>query len=88
MKKEYSLPVENPHSLTYVARNIFNVTVEQRERVLDVGLCECLNVSYLEERVKQCEYLAQGFSIELIRCYGIRTSELGGLLHGVRPQDP
>lgn len=31
MKKEYSLPVEKPHSLTYVARNIPDVTVEQRE---------------------------------------------------------
>ena len=34
MKKEYSLPVEKPHSLTYVARNIPDVTVEQRERAL------------------------------------------------------
>ena len=34
MKKEYSLPVEKPHSLTYVARNIPDVTVEQWERAL------------------------------------------------------
>ena len=83
---------------------------------LAAGLYECLNFHYLDERVKQCEYLAQGFyragikgvvlpagghgvyinmdeffdgkrghdtfagqgfSIELIRRYGIRTSELG-----------
>ena len=83
---------------------------------LAAGLYECLNFNYLDERVKQCEYLAQGlykagvkgvvlpagghgvyinmdaffdgkrghesfagqgFSIELIRRYGIRTSELG-----------
>lgn len=83
---------------------------------LSVGLYECLNFNYLEERVKQCEYLAQGFynngikgvilpagghgvyinmdeffdgkrghetfagegfSLELIRRYGIRVSELG-----------
>ena len=83
---------------------------------LAAGLYECCNFNYLEERVKQCEYLAQGFykagvkgvvlpagghgvyinmdeffdhkrghetfagqgfSLELIRRYGIRTSELG-----------
>ena len=83
---------------------------------LAAGLYECLNVDYLDARVKQCEYLAQGFykagvkgvvlpagghgvyinmteffdgkrehekfagqgfSIELIRRYGIRTAELG-----------
>lgn len=83
---------------------------------LATGLYECCNFNYLDERVKQCEYLAQGFykagikgvvlpagghgvyinmdeffygkrghdtfagqgfSIELIRRYGIRTSELG-----------
>ena len=83
---------------------------------LAAGLYECLDFNYLDERVKQCEYLArgfyeagvkgvvlpagghgvyinmdeffdgkrghetfagQGFSIELIRRYGIRTSELG-----------
>lgn len=83
---------------------------------LAVGLYECLDFNYLDQRVKQCEYLAQGFykagvkgvvlpagghgvyinmdeffngkrghetfagqgfSIELIRRYGIRTSELG-----------
>ena len=83
---------------------------------LAAGLYECTNFNYLDERVKQCEYLAQGFykagvkgvvlpagghgvyinmteffdgkrghetfagqgfSIELIRRYGIRTSELG-----------
>lgn len=83
---------------------------------LAAGLYECCNFDYLDERVKQCEYLAQGFykagakgvvlpagghgvyinmdeffdnkrghetfagqgfSLELIRRYGIRTSELG-----------
>lgn len=83
---------------------------------LTAGLYESCNVSYLEHRIKQCEYLAegffkagvkgvvlpagghgvyinmdeffdgrrshesfagQGFSIELIRRYGIRTAELG-----------
>lgn len=83
---------------------------------LSAGLYECLNFNYLDERVKQCEYLAQGFykagvkgvvlpagghgvyinmdeffdgkrghdtfagegfSLELIRRYGIRVSELG-----------
>ncbi|MBR6444589.1 MAG: tryptophanase [Firmicutes bacterium] len=83
---------------------------------LAVGLYECCNFDYLEERVSQCNYLAeglydagvkgvvipagghgvyinmdeffdhkrghekfagQGFSIELIRRYGIRVSELG-----------
>lgn len=83
---------------------------------LSAGLYECCNVKYLEERVGQCEYLAQGFynagvkgvvlpagghgvyinmdgffdnkrghetfagqgfSLELIRRYGVRTSELG-----------
>jgi len=83
---------------------------------LAAGLYECLNFRYLEERVKQAQYLAQGFynagikgvvlpagghgvyinmdeffdnkrphecfagqgfSLELIRRYGIRTSELG-----------
>lgn len=82
---------------------------------LAVGLYECGRFEYLDERVKQCEYLAQGFykagipvvlpagghgvylnmdkffdykrghdtfagqgfSIELIRRYGIRVSELG-----------
>ena len=83
---------------------------------LAAGLYECLDFNYLDERVKQCEYLAQGFykagvkgvvlpagghgvyinmdeffdgkrghdtfagqgfSVELIRRYGIRTSELG-----------
>ncbi len=83
---------------------------------LAAGLYECCNFRYLEERVQQCEYLAQGFykagvkgvvlpagghgvyinmdeffdnkrghesfagqgfSLELIRRYGIRTSELG-----------
>ncbi len=83
---------------------------------LAAGLYECLSFDYLDERVKQCEYLAQGFykagvkgvvlpagghgvyinmdaffdgkrghdtfagqgfSIELIRRYGIRVSELG-----------
>jgi len=83
---------------------------------LAVGLYECLNESYLHDRVSQCNYLAkgfydagvkgvifpagghgvyinmdeffdgkrshesfagQGFSIELIRRYGIRTAELG-----------
>lgn len=80
------------------------------------GLYECCNFDYLDQRVKQCEYLAQGFykagvkgvvlpagghgvyinmdeffdnkreplsfagegfSLELIRRYGIRVSELG-----------
>ncbi len=83
---------------------------------LAAGLYECLEFNYLDERVKQCEYLAQGFykagvkgvvlpagghgvyinmdaffdgrrghdtfagegfSLELIRRYGIRVSELG-----------
>ncbi len=83
---------------------------------LTVGLYESCNFRYLDERVKQCEYLAQGFykagvkgvvlpagghgayinmdeffdhkrshesfagegfSLELIRRYGIRVSELG-----------
>lgn len=83
---------------------------------LAAGLYECCNFNYLDERVKQCDYLAegfykagvkgvvlpagghgvyinmdeffdnkrchekfagQGFSLELIRRYGIRTSELG-----------
>ncbi|MBS6952262.1 MAG: tryptophanase [Enterocloster asparagiformis] len=82
---------------------------------LACGLYECGRFEYLEERVKQCEYLAQGFykagvpvvlpagghgvyinmdrffdgkrghesfagagfSLELIRRYGIRVSELG-----------
>ena len=83
---------------------------------LAVGLYECCDFHYLDERVKQCEYLAQGFykagvkgvvlpagghgvyinmdaffdgkrghetfagegfSLELIRRYGIRVSELG-----------
>lgn len=83
---------------------------------LAVGLYECSKFEYLDARVKQCEYLAQGFynagikgvvlpagghgvyinmdeffdnkrapetfagqgfSVELIRRYGIRTSELG-----------
>ena len=83
---------------------------------LAAGLYECQNFDYLDQRVKQCEYLAQGFykagvkgvvlpagghgvyinmdeffdnkrapesfagqgfSIELIRRYGIRTAELG-----------
>ena len=83
---------------------------------LAAGLYECLNFDYLDARVKQCEYLAQGFykagikgvvlpagghgvyinmteffdgkrdhekfagqgfSVELIRRYGIRTAELG-----------
>ena len=83
---------------------------------LAVGLYECSKFEYLDERVKQCEYLAQGFykagvkgvvlpagghgvyinmdeffddkrgpetfagqgfSVELIRRYGIRTAELG-----------
>ena len=83
---------------------------------LAAGLYECCNFNYLDERVKQCQYLAdglynagvkgvvlpagghgvyinmdeffdhkrehekfagQGFSIELIRRYGIRTAELG-----------
>lgn len=83
---------------------------------LAAGLYECLNVNYLEARIGQCEYLAQGFyqngikgvilpagghgvyinmdeffdgerghetfagegfSLELIRRYGIRVSELG-----------
>lgn len=82
---------------------------------LAAGLYECCNFNYLDERVKQCEYLAQGFykagvpvvlpagghgvyidvdrffdgkrdhesfagtglSMELIRRYGIRVSELG-----------
>ena len=83
---------------------------------LAAGLYECLNVKYLESRVGQCEYLAQGFykngvkgvifpagghgvyinmdeffdgkrghetfagegfSLELIRRYGIRVAELG-----------
>lgn len=83
---------------------------------LAAGLYECCNFDYLDERVKQCEYLAQGFykagvkgvvlpagghgvyinmdeffdnkrshesfagagfSLELIRRYGIRVSELG-----------
>lgn len=83
---------------------------------LAAGLYECLNFNYLDTRVKQCEYLAQGFykagikgvvlpagghgvyinmdeffdgkrgplsfagegfSLELIRRYGIRVSELG-----------
>lgn len=83
---------------------------------LAVGLYECSKFDYLDERVKQCEYLAQGFykagvkgvvlpagghgvyinmdeffdnkrapetfagqgfSVELIRRYGIRTAELG-----------
>lgn len=83
---------------------------------LATGLYECCNVDYLEERIRQAEYLAdgfykagikgvvlpagghgvyinmdeffdgkrshesfagQGFSIELIRRYGIRTAELG-----------
>ncbi|MBT9775104.1 tryptophanase [Clostridium sp. MCC353] len=82
---------------------------------LAAGLYECARFEYLDERVKQCEYLAQGFykaglpvvlpagghgvylnmdqffdykrghetfagegfSLELIRRYGIRVSELG-----------
>ena len=83
---------------------------------LAVGLYECCNFDYLDERVQQCNYLAegfydagvkgvvlpagghgvyinmdeffdnkrdhhkfagQGFSVELIRRYGIRVSELG-----------
>lgn len=83
---------------------------------LAAGLYECCNFNYLDERVKQCQYLAegfynagvkgvvlpagghgvyinmdeffdnkrehekfagQGFSLELIRRYGIRTAELG-----------
>lgn len=83
---------------------------------LAVGLYECCNFDYLDERISQCNYLAegfydagvkgvvipagghgvyinmdeffdgkrdhekfagQGFSIELIRRYGIRVSELG-----------
>lgn len=83
---------------------------------LAAGLYECCNFNYLDERVKQCEYLAQGFykagikgvvlpagghgvyinmdeffdnkreplsfagegfSLEMIRRYGIRVSELG-----------
>ncbi|WP_101474475.1 tryptophanase [Fusobacterium sp.] len=83
---------------------------------LSAGLYECCNFDYLDERIKQCEYLAQGFykagvkgvvlpagghgvyinmdeffdnkrghdtfagqgfSVELIRRYGIRVSELG-----------
>ena len=83
---------------------------------LAAGLYECCNFNYLDERIKQCEYLAQGFyqagvkgvvlpagghgvyinmdeffdnkrghetfagqgfSLELIRRYGIRVSELG-----------
>ena len=86
------------------------------EELLAAGLYECQNFDYLDQRVKQCEYLAQGFykagvkgvvlpagghgvyinmdeffdnkrapesfagqgfSIELIRRYGIRTAELG-----------
>ncbi len=34
MAKEYPLPVKTPRSFTYVARNIPEVTVEQRERAL------------------------------------------------------
>ena len=34
MSNEYKLPVKTPRSLTYVTRNIPNVTVEQRERAL------------------------------------------------------
>ena len=34
MKKEYSLNVKTPSSMTYVTRNIPEVTVEQRERAL------------------------------------------------------
>lgn len=34
MAKDYSLSVKTPHSLTYVTRNIPEVTVEQRERAL------------------------------------------------------
>ena len=34
MSNEYRLPVKTPRSLTYVTRNIPNVTVEQRERAL------------------------------------------------------
>ncbi len=83
---------------------------------LTAGLYECCNFNYLDERVKQCNYLAkgfydagvkgvvipagghgvyinmdeffdgkrghdtfagEGFSLELIRRYGIRVSELG-----------
>jgi tryptophanase len=83
---------------------------------LAAGLYECCNIHYLDERVAQCEYLAQGFykagvkgvvlpagghavyinmdtffdnkrghdtfagegfSLELVRRYGIRVSELG-----------
>ncbi len=83
---------------------------------LAAGLYECCNFDYLDERVRQCDYLAegfykagvkgvvlpagghgvyinmdeffdgkrghetfagQGFSVELIRRYGIRVSELG-----------
>ena len=34
MSNEYKLPVKTPRSLTYVTRNIPEVTVEQRERAL------------------------------------------------------
>ena len=34
MSKEYPLPVKTPRSLTYVTRNLPEVTVEQRERAL------------------------------------------------------
>ena len=34
MSNQYKLPVKTPRSLTYVTRNIPNVTVEQRERAL------------------------------------------------------
>ena len=83
---------------------------------LAAGLYECCNVNYLQERIDQCNYLAegfykagvkgvvlpagghgvyinmteffdnkrdhekfagQGFSLELIRRYGIRVAELG-----------
>ena len=35
MSKEYKLPVKTPRSLTYVTRNIPEVTLEQRERALN-----------------------------------------------------
>ena len=34
MSKEYKLPVKTPSSLTYVTRNLPEVTMEQRERAL------------------------------------------------------
>ena len=34
MSKNYAVPVEKPHSITYVARSIPEATVEQRERAL------------------------------------------------------